>query len=308
MKDFPAPMTFTFKHLTFLAAVFFITAYHHSHAQAQTNVDFESLPVPGSGFFNGDVNGGSPYRDNFSITGTRDNFGSVETLQLWNQNQFQFFNGYTEDFTSWNGFSWSNVMDTSTAGFGNQYASFAGGGSDGMGGSDSGTYAMAFNSSFFNLPDRATLTSIDLTNGTYPAIIMRDGDPFNFAKQFGGDTGDDEDLFSVTLTAFDAIGGINGDGNAIGSVDHILADYRFADNSLDFIQDDWATVDLSALSGAKSVEVSFFSTDSGTNGINTPIYVAVDNIRYQITPVPEPNSLTILVLAGASLLVRRRRN
>ena len=108
---------------------------------------------------------------------TRDNFGETEFLQLWESSNVEFFNGYTPGFGSWNGFSWSKVTDTTTPGFANQYASFTGGGSDGAGGTITGTnYAVGFgNQTFFNLPEAAELQSIDVTNTTYALHTSRTG-------------------------------------------------------------------------------------------------------------------------------------
>ncbi len=276
---------------------------HTCHnVSAQTTLTFESLPVPTAGFFNGDTNGGSPFRDNFTITGTRDNFGETEFLQLWEEEGVEFFNGYTPAFGSWNGFAWSNVVDTTTPGFGNQYASFAGGGSDGAGGAVAGeNYAVAFSdSSYFNLPDQQDLVSIDLTNTTFAGIAIRDGD--EFSNQFGGETGDDEDFFSVVFTGYDDV---DRGGNEIGSVEFFLADFRFADNTLDFIIDQWTTVDLSSIQNARSVGLTFTTTDIGEFGPNTPTYVAIDNLSFA-TSVPEPNSLLLLLLASTTILQRRK--
>lgn len=273
---------------------------------AQTVVDFESLPVPAAGFFNGDTTASSPYRDNFTARGTADNFGSTEFLQTWAASDVEFFNSYTPDFGSWNGFSWSQVTDTTTAGFTNQYASFAGGGSDGVGGTNGGeTYAVAFgNRSYFNLPDHSSLLSVDITNATYAGIAMRDGD--SFAKKFGGDSGNDEDTFQLLLTGYDSL---DLGGSVIGTKEIFLADYRFSDNSLDYILDTWQTTDLTSLGNARSVGFTFSSTDIGAFGPNTPLYAALDNLSYDVTAVPEPASLWGLGFAfsGALTLRRRRR-
>lgn len=282
--------------LTALIFTFAMLHFTGSTAVAQTTIDFNSLPTPASGFFNGDTNAGSPYRDNFVITGSRDNFGQPETLQLWQLEGVDFFNGYTPAYASWNGFSWSNIVDSSTPGFANQYAAFPGAASD-------GTYAIGFGDTFFNLPENTKASSLEIANTTYAALVMLDGDTNNIAKKFGGESGDDEDLFSVTLTGFDQL---NGTGNVTGSVEHILADYRFANNSLDYVQDDWAQIGLDGLGNARSVRLSFFSTDTGSFGINTPTYVAIDNLT--ITAVPEPNSLFFCSAIVIASLSRRRRN
>ena len=275
-----------------------------THAQT-TVLDFESLPVPAGQFFNGDTNASSPYRDNFSITGTRDNFGETEFLQLWEASDVEFFNGYTPGFGSWNGFSWSKVADTTTPGFANQYASFSGGGSDGAGGTITGTnYAVGFgNQSFFNLPEAVQLQSVDITNTTYAGISMRDGD--SFAKKFGGASGNDEDFFKLTLTGFEDV---NLGGNSIGAIDVFLADYRFSDNSEDYILDSWNQFDLTNLGSARSIGLSFTTTDNGDFGANTPLFVALDNLSYSINSVPEPATPLLLSMWALALIARRSRH
>ena len=275
-----------------------------THAQT-TVLDFESLPVPAGQFFNGDTNASSPYRDNFSITGTRDNFGETEFLQLWEASDVEFFNGYTPGFGSWNGFSWSKVADTTTPGFANQYASFSGGGSDGAGGTITGTnYAVGFgNQSFFNLPEAVQLQSVDITNTTYAGISMRDGD--SFAKKFGGASGNDEDFFKLTLTGFEDV---NLGGNSIGAIDVFLADYRFSDNSEDYILDSWNQFDLTNLGTARSIGLSFTTTDNGDFGANTPLFVAIDNLSYSINSVPEPATPLLLSMWALALIARRSRH
>ena len=96
-----------------------------------------------------------------------------------------FNNTYSRDFGGfWNGWSYSNVVNATSAGFTNQYASFAGGGSNGLGGVFAGqNYAMASGSgAYFNLPTNMRLLSVDLTNATYAALSMQTGD--SFAKKF----------------------------------------------------------------------------------------------------------------------------
>lgn len=265
-------------------------------------VDFEELPVNAGGFFNGDVAAGSPFRDNYVITGTQITFGEVETLQLWNSNGVQFNNNYIQAFSSWSGWSWSNVTDNTSPGFSNQYSASTGGGSNGMGGiAPGGKYAMAFaDNAYFDVQPGWQLESVEVTNSTFAALSMANGD--QFAKKFGGASGNDADLFQVTLTGYDSTGAGNGAGTPTGSLTVDLADYRFADNSQDFILTDWQNVDLSSLAGARSIGLSFFSTDSGAFGINTPTFVAFDNLRF--SAVPEPTFLSYIF--ALPLLLRRR--
>lgn len=261
-------------------------------------VDFESLPVPPAGFFNGDTSGDAAFRANFTIDGTEPRFGQTAFLQRWDVNGVEFSNDFIPAFDSWSGASWSNVQNSVTPGFMNQYASFPGGGSDGVGGVDSGTYAVLFSNGFINLPENSILQSVDLSNTTYSYLTMRDGD--GFTDPFGGDDGNALDFLTVTLTGYDAL---NGSGNATGSLDIDLADYRFSDNSLDFIQTDWQNFDLSMLGNARSLRYEF----STSQPAGVPTYVALDNLRFSI--VPEPSGLLMLcVLGSVTIASSRRRN
>ena len=134
-----------------------------------------------------------------------------------------FNNDYNAGWGSWGGFAASSVIDTSTAGWMNQYASFAGGG-DG-----SSRYMVGYLEAFtptiprIDLPAGTRPDSVRLTNTTYAALSMRDGsDPP--AKKFGGTTGNDQDWFLLTITGYAG-------ASVTGTVDFYLADYRFANNA-----------------------------------------------------------------------------
>lgn len=220
-----------------------------------------------------------------------DGYGPSATGAPWNSNGVQFNTG---QFTG--GWSYSNVDDTTTAGFTNQWASITGEDFNG-----NGNYALANsldpNSAYFNLPVGQVVESIFVTNSTYAALSMRDGD--SFAKQFGGVSGDDEDFFKVIFTGFDQENAL---GSEVGSVEFFLADYRFQDNSLDYILDQWQQVNLTSLQNARSIGVSFDGSDVGAFGLNTPAYVVVDELT--IVPIPEPNSAGV-ILCCLLLSVRR---
>ncbi|MCP4890141.1 MAG: DUF4465 domain-containing protein, partial [Planctomycetaceae bacterium] len=159
-------------------------------------------------------------------------------------------------------------------GFQNDLSSFAGSGAGG-----SATFGVGFvgQGGGFDPPtiqrqagDARLLESIKVTNTTYAALSMLNGD--DFAKAFGGETGDDPDYFVLEMTGKDIA------GDPIDSVEIYLADYRFVDNSDDYIVDEWIEVDLSPISNADSIEFSVSSSDEGVFGINTPAYFAIDDI------------------------------
>ena len=266
------------------------------NAPARTIVDFEELttfsgenPAGGGSFYNGNDGSGTSNSDG------------------WTSHEVHFNNNYNGEslpaFDFWEGWAYSNVVNATTPGFTNQYASIAGGGSDGNGQAVAGEkYAVAFGTgSYFDLPENSFLASIDVTNTAYAALSMTDGD--NFTKKFGGPTGDEPDLFQVTFIGYDAEGAT---GNLLGEVIVDLADYRFEDNTRDYVLDDWLTVDLSRIATARSVGLSFASTDTGDFGINTPAYVAVDNVQFTIVPEPSGFVLLWLALAGANAYICRR--
>jgi hypothetical protein len=213
----------------------------------QVAIDFEDLTLSPNSFYNGaDGAGGFTSRGAF------------------------FSNSYNATYQSWSGWSYSNTTDTTTPGFTNQYSAITG---SGVGGS--GNYAVAFTftpgDAYIELPAGKTPKSIRITNTTYAVQSMLNGD--QFAKKFGGATGNDPDFFLLTIT------GLDNANNVVGTVDFYLADYRFADNSQDYIVTKWKPVDLSELSGATKLSFKLTSSDKGPYGMNTPAYFAVDNLK-----------------------------
>ncbi len=203
------------------------------------------------------------------------------------------------------GFSYSNIKDLTTIGFTNQYAAyytpqpipFPQGA--GAGGSDN--YAVGYdpgaigNAPTMTFPMDTRPTSLSITNTTYAYLSMRDGDPppNAFAKKFGGTTGNDPDFLLLKIQGRD-------DANLpTGLVEFYLADYRFTNNTEDYLIRDWTTVDLSALSDStRTLTFTFDSSDTTTVGtdtfINTPTYFAVDNIAF--VPVSEPMMLVLAIV------------
>ena len=234
-----------------------------------------------------------------------------------------FFNNDYQDFGSfsaWAGWAYSNRTDNSTPGFGSLTSAFVAPG----GGYRSSTYGVAslagpeltglpddvYDFSYINLPDLGTPLSglsARIANTTYTATSILQGD--RFAKQFGGVSGDDPDFLKLTITGFD---GLDKSGNVTGSFEFFLADYRFADNALDYVVDAWTLVDFSQILGVgtpKSLGFRIDGSDRGDFGLNTPATFAIDDLRLvTANAVPEPASLAMAAAGLAGLvLVRRRR-
>jgi len=186
-------------------------------------------------------------------------------------------NAYDSVYDAWSGWAISTVTDTETMGFTNQYAAVAGRGASG-----SDTYALTyvFGGSPMVLTGAAAgapVQGLYVTNTTYAYFSMLFGD--SFAKQFGGETGDDPDFFLLTIKGF-----LLGEEKA-DSVNFYLADYRFSDNAQDYIVADWMYVELASLGNVDSLVFNLRSSDNGAFGMNTPAYVCVDDVQTTDTPV-----------------------
>ncbi|MHC4068804.1 MAG: DUF4465 domain-containing protein [Planctomycetota bacterium] len=203
-----------------------------------------------------------------------------------------FDNYYDETFSSWAGFAYSNITDTTSSGWSTQYNAITGSGQGSSANYGIG-YVDSYNTIFptLHLDQTRTIDHIYVSNTNYAYYSMQDGDAF--AKKFGGSTGDDPDWFMLTITGKDQ------GGATTGTFDFYLADFRFEDNGLDYIVDTWQLVDLSTLGSVRSLEFSLSSSDVGDWGMNTPAYFALDTI------VPEP--ATVILLGFGVLLIGKRR-
>ena len=238
-----------------------------AHSASALTVDFEDQGLGPNAFLNGSTVSGS-----FVSGGVA------------------FENNYNPTFNSFSGYAISTMTDTTTPGFGNQFSAFAGSGAGG-----SSTYGVAFFAGSITLPTQTIVAGAEFTNTTYAALSMRDGDAF--AKQFGGVSGDDADFFRLLVE------GVDGGGVSTGTVELMLADYRFSDNAQDFILDTWQFLDLTGLGRVKELRFSFESSDVGAFGINTPTYFAIDNL----VTIPEPGTALLLGVGLAGIAVRNRR-
>lgn len=146
------------------------------------------------------------------------------------------------------------------------------------------------------------INGFHITNSTYAYNSMRLGD--SFAKKFGGPSGNDPDYFKLVIQKY------YGGSLTADSVEFYLADFRFSDNSQDYIVDEWTWVDLTGLGNCDSLLFILRSTDAGSFGINTPLYYCIDNFTtanslvnvneineqnhdYTIYPNPFSNALNV---------------
>lgn len=242
---------------------------------SQNNVaDFENLNLPTDSYWDGS-----------DLTGLHNN--SVFTSNFSSGN-YSFNNLYD---TTWGqssgywsaGWVYSNMTDSTTSGFTNQYSAKAGGGHP-IGGAN---YAIGKSNSTIVFTQPSDF-SISLTNSTYAANSMRDGDAF--AKKF---TNADQDYFKLHIYGYS-------NGSISDSTEFYLADFTHADSSLDYIVTDWQYVQLPA-GLYDSVSFNLISSDVGAFGMNTPNYFCIDNVGdyplsiindklIEISPYPNPTS------------------
>jgi hypothetical protein len=202
-----------------------------------------------------------------NITLGTDTFNDGSDLSSGFQTGNAFFNNTYAGYST--GFAVTNKTNTTTAGYTNSYSSITGGGYS------STNYAVANvsgDAAKIRLNGAAAGKAVNgfyITNTTYAYLSMKDGD--QFAKKFGGVSGNDPDFFLLTIKAWS--GGVL----KTDSVNFYLADYRFSDNSKDFVLDAWAWIDLKSLGNTDSLVFYLSSSDNGQFGMNTPSYFALDN-------------------------------
>lgn len=166
--------------------------------------------------------------------------------------------------------------------------------------------------SFFYLQRRNTgdfpLRGFYVSNSTYAYNSMKFGDMF--AKKFGGSTGNDEDSFILIVRCFKQ-------SQPVEIQRVVLADFRFADASKDYILNDWKFVTIKD-EYTDSIVFELVSSDVGAFGMNTPAFFVLDGVEFKgfnkvennlsscrVFPVPATDILTVSAkaqLVSASIL------
>jgi len=197
--------------------------------------------------------------------------------------------------SSWAGITYSDVNDTTTSGYNNQYAVYG----DGMDYSDGGVYGIGYVDLYnaviptlsFSSPKK--VKSLFVNNTTYVALDIKNGSSFSRAFTTN-------DWFKLTIT------GMDGSNQVVGTVDFLLADYTGyseGDDKNSYMVTDWTQIDLSGFGDqVSSLQFMLSSSDTGSSGMNTPAYFALD----QIDVIPEPSSLTFILLSASGLFFIRR--
>lgn len=211
-----------------------------------TTIGFENLELEDNSYWDGsDLSGG------------------FEVEEAFFKNTFTDWGG---GFTSWGGFSYSNMTDTGVTGLNAQFVAHAGSGAK-----KSSTYVIGYCPDTISFNVASEMDHIYITNSLYTSLSLKNGDAFS--KKFGGESGNDQDWFKITIT------GLDESDNATATVDFYLADYRFESNEEDYIIEDWERVDLSTLGIIMKLAFELSSSDMGDWGMNTPSYFCLDELK-----------------------------
>lgn len=178
----------------------------------------------------------------------------------------------------WGGYMVSNQTDTTLSGLDAQYVAITGIGAD-----SSSNYCVGYLSGY-----NATITELTgepkvisgcyVTNNVWAYKSIKYGD--SFSPAFGGDDGNEPDWFKLSAV------GTRLDETTTDTLDFYLADYRFDDNSQDYILDTWKWFDLTPLGEVVSVRLMLSSSQNNAWGMTTPAYVCIDNYD-GVAPEPE---------------------
>lgn len=246
-------------------------------AQAAITSDFENLSLAANSYWSGQTSPAVPLY--------QANPGSFSSGLATFSNEMTDWGGAT----SWSGWAYSNMTDNVTPGFDNQYSVYSG---TAHSGNNFGVAYVAGDDAKINFSGDVQVNGFYLTNTTYTALAILYGD--SFSKKFGGSNGNDADWLKLSVSGLNA-------GVATSTVDFYLADYRSANNSLDYIVKGWEWLDLSSLGSVDSLKFAMSSSDTGAYGMNTPAYFAMDDLT--VTAVPVPPALWLM---GGGLLIFQR--
>jgi hypothetical protein len=176
---------------------------------------------------------------------------------------------YNEEYGYWGGFAQSTMCDADPANglYENQYSAFNTTAASGDG------FLLYYYDSYNDPCDIVCKTQfavksvkLNLTTYTYASITNEDIN--TFARAFS-----DGDYLKVIFTPLASDKSPAGD-----SVECYVVDYR---DGKRFVATNWETFDLNLPVSAR-IRVTIETTDVGQWGANTPLYICLDDLRYEI--------------------------
>lgn len=212
-------------------------------SKSQIIADFESFSLPTDSY----------YKDTNSVD--------------WQTTNASFQYDWTTSFGGYwsGGFAYTNKNNVDSGNYRHLYNCITG-----KGYNLSNYYVTGQPGSFIRVKAPSTgVVGFYLTNTTYAYMSMKNGD--SFAKKFGGTTGNDPDFLKLTAK------GYSGGVLKPDSVELYLADFRFSNNSLDYILKSWQYVNCNKLGSVDSITFYMYSSDNSFGFMNTPAYFSIDN-------------------------------
>lgn len=174
-----------------------------------------------------------------------------------------------EEYGYWGGFAQSKMLDADAKNglYENQYSAY-------NTNAASGESFLLYYYDSFNEPcdivcmSNLELRSVKLNLSTYTYASITDEDINSFARAFT-----DGDYLKVVFTPLAA------DETPVGNpVECYVIDYR---NGMRFVVDNWQKFDLNLPASAR-IRVTIETTDVGEWGANTPLYICMDNLEYEL--------------------------
>ncbi|MFA7116445.1 MAG: DUF4465 domain-containing protein [Bacteroidales bacterium] len=129
----------------------------------------------------------------------------------------------------------------------------------------SATFAVEYGIDTITTAEPLIFDHLYVNNSSYAYISMKDGTDFTAAFSKGS-------WFKVIFTGLKLS---KGGYESMGTVEFFLANYK-SDETVPI--KDWTKVDLSSLGKIDGLAISYDGSDKGMFGINTPLYVCIDNI------------------------------
>ena len=176
---------------------------------------------------------------------------------------------YNEEYQYWGGFAVSKCFETDAAKgvFENQYSAFNTKAADGA------WFLLYYYDSYSEPCDlifkkSVMLNSVKLNLSTYTYASITDEDINTFARKF-----EEGDYLKVVFTPLDSSEAPVGEG-----VECYVVDYR---DGKRFVADDWQTFPLGFVADG-NVRVTIETSDVGEYGANTPLYICLDSLEYNL--------------------------
>jgi hypothetical protein len=221
--------------------------------QADFIYDFESLALNANSFWSGPDTRVQAQIVNLYGVDCEVYYGS------FSEQNAEFSNTYNATWYAWSGFAYSNLTDTLTAGYTNQYSVYSASGYN-----QSANFAIAYAPENANPPTEIVFENplspqkVFVNNSAYSYLAMKNGDAYTQAFAEG-------DFLKLEIIGYDEA------GNMTNTLYAYLADFT---NNHQILLKNWTAVDLSSLGRVKKITFALKASQYGV-----PTYFCLDNLE-----------------------------